>query len=119
MSGRGQQALTGKMATRKMIVRMPLGRVSEWLAATLEMWCPVRGCGFEPRALRLQKRIPNRPKTPFFTGFSAFFVRSRQRQQPVSPERGHKETQQDNFIYCGMHRIGHQHTCGVSGGTGP
>jgi hypothetical protein len=28
-------------------------RVSEWLAATLEMWCPARGCGFEPRALRL------------------------------------------------------------------
>ncbi len=27
-------------------------RVSEWLAATLEMWCPARGCGFESRALR-------------------------------------------------------------------
>ena len=29
-----------------------LRRVSEWLAATLEMWCPERGCGFESRALR-------------------------------------------------------------------
>jgi hypothetical protein len=28
-------------------------RVSEWLAATLEMWCRVTGCGFESRALRL------------------------------------------------------------------
>ena len=28
-------------------------RVSEWLAASLEMKCPVRGCGFESRALRL------------------------------------------------------------------
>jgi hypothetical protein len=27
-------------------------RVSEWLAASLEMKCPVRGCGFESRALR-------------------------------------------------------------------
>ena len=27
-------------------------RVSEWLAATLEMWCPARGCEFESRALR-------------------------------------------------------------------
>ena len=27
-------------------------RVSEWLAATLEMWCPERGCGFESHALR-------------------------------------------------------------------
>src|SRR5207244_7689618 len=30
-------------------------RVSEWLAATLEMWCPARGCGFESRALRLSQ----------------------------------------------------------------
>jgi hypothetical protein len=30
-----------------------LRRVSEWLAASLEMMCPVRGCGFESRALRL------------------------------------------------------------------
>src|SRR3954451_7157475 len=29
-----------------------LRRVSEWLAATLEMWCPARGCEFESRALR-------------------------------------------------------------------
>ena len=34
-------------------------RVSEWLAATLEMWCPVRGCGFEPRALRLVSHLCN------------------------------------------------------------
>jgi hypothetical protein len=33
-------------------------RVSEWLAATLEMWCPARGCGFEPRALRFFKPLP-------------------------------------------------------------
>ena len=30
-------------------------RVSEWLAATLEMWCPERGCGFDSRALRCAK----------------------------------------------------------------
>lgn len=30
-------------------------RVSEWLAASLEMKCPVRGCGFDSRALRLKK----------------------------------------------------------------
>jgi hypothetical protein len=28
-------------------------RISEWLAASLEMMCPVRGCGFDPRVLRL------------------------------------------------------------------
>ncbi len=33
-------------------------RVSEWLAATLEMWCPARGCEFESRALRLRKSQP-------------------------------------------------------------
>jgi hypothetical protein len=27
-------------------------RVSEWLAATLEMWCRETGCEFESRALR-------------------------------------------------------------------
>src|SRR5947209_16715849 len=32
-------------------------RVSEWLAATLEMWCPARGCGFESRALRFSKPL--------------------------------------------------------------
>ena len=31
-----------------------LRRVSEWLAATLEMWCPARGCEFESRALRFE-----------------------------------------------------------------
>ncbi len=30
----------------------PIRRVSEWLAATLEMWCRETGCGFESRALR-------------------------------------------------------------------
>ena len=30
----------------------PPRRVSEWLAATLEMWCRETGCGFESRALR-------------------------------------------------------------------
>ena len=29
-----------------------LWRVSEWLAATLEMWCSERSCGFESHALR-------------------------------------------------------------------
>ena len=29
-----------------------IGRVSEWLAASLEMKCRVTGCGFESRALR-------------------------------------------------------------------
>ena len=32
-------------------------RVSEWLAATLEMWCRVTGCGFESRALRLSATL--------------------------------------------------------------
>src|SRR5262245_62193142 len=41
-----------------------LRRVSEWLAATLEMWCPARGCGFESRALRSSKPL-------FFNGFCA------------------------------------------------
>jgi hypothetical protein len=30
-------------------------RVSEWLAATLEMWCRETGCGFESHALRLER----------------------------------------------------------------
>ncbi len=33
-------------------VRCRPWRVSEWLAASLEMRCPERGCGFESRALR-------------------------------------------------------------------
>jgi hypothetical protein len=37
-----------------MMLRKQLRRVSEWLAATLEMWCPERGCGFDSRALRSQ-----------------------------------------------------------------
>src|SRR5688572_3821037 len=32
-------------------------RVSEWLAATLEMWCRVTGCGFESRALRFAQQV--------------------------------------------------------------
>jgi len=34
------------------LVATAVWRVSEWLAATLEMWCPERGCGFESHALR-------------------------------------------------------------------
>ena len=34
-------------------------RVSEWLAATLEMWCRVTGCGFESRALRYRRHGEN------------------------------------------------------------
>ena len=34
-----------------------LWRVSEWLAASLEMRCPVWGCGFESHALRFKLRI--------------------------------------------------------------
>ena len=33
-------------------------RVSEWLAATLEMWCRETGCGFDSRALRFCKSLP-------------------------------------------------------------
>ena len=38
-------------------------RVSEWLAATLEMSCPERGCGFESHALRsdFAKKNAKRP----------------------------------------------------------
>ena len=36
-----------------MALRKHFRRVSEWLAATLEMWCPERGCGFDSLALRL------------------------------------------------------------------
>ncbi len=32
--------------------KMAVWRVSEWLAATLEMWCRETGCGFESHALR-------------------------------------------------------------------
>ena len=32
--------------------RTQIWRVSEWLAASLEMKCPARGCEFESRALR-------------------------------------------------------------------
>ena len=39
-------------------------RVSEWLAATLEMWCPVRGCGFESHALRFTFTKENAEKAP-------------------------------------------------------
>ena len=40
---RGRRLLTGEIATRKMMLRKQLRRVSEWLAATLEMWCPSNG----------------------------------------------------------------------------
>ena len=36
--------------------REDLRRVSEWLAATLEMSCRETGCGFESRALRSKRR---------------------------------------------------------------
>lgn len=35
--------------------RVRFWRVSEWLAASLEMKCPVRGCGFDSRALRSEE----------------------------------------------------------------
>lgn len=38
-------------------------RVSEWLAATLEMWCPERGCGFDSRALRWNDAVIRNRKT--------------------------------------------------------
>ena len=34
--------------------KRPLWRVRERLAATLELWCPAMGCGFESHALRLR-----------------------------------------------------------------
>ncbi len=43
----------------KLFFKIDLRRVGEWLAATLEMWCPVRGCGFEPRALRFSSSQEN------------------------------------------------------------
>ncbi len=48
----GERALTSHWTCRNMVLYRHLRRVSEWLAATLEMWCPERGCGFESRALR-------------------------------------------------------------------
>ncbi len=42
------------------------GRVSEWLAASLEMKCPVRGCGFESRALRSCTKLHLSARTRFF-----------------------------------------------------
>ncbi len=55
-------------------------RVSEWLAASLEMKCPVWGCGFESRALRFfdfqrpRSALINPGKTGFFV-----FMRDRMR----------------------------------------
>ena len=51
------RALTSNRGWRKMASCMSLRRVSEWLAATLEMWCPERGCGFDSRALRFAKPL--------------------------------------------------------------
>ena len=43
---------------RRFVIRvlwLPFGGYANWLAATLEMWCPLRGCGFESRALRCRE----------------------------------------------------------------
>ncbi len=45
-----------------------LGRVSEWLAASLEMRCPVWGCGFESRALRSGQHAGVGPVDPRILG---------------------------------------------------
>ncbi len=53
-------------------------RVCEWLAASLEMMCPVRGCGFESRALRLsglRHRAKEAPKSDFCLDLRRFFLR--------------------------------------------
>ena len=58
ISARARAGLRSHASVRRMPLAVRIAsatsvrRVSEWLAATLEMWCPVRGCGFEPRALR-------------------------------------------------------------------
>jgi hypothetical protein len=63
---------------------------------------------------------PKQAEKPVEKGFSAFFVGFYNARSPPArrDRRGHKETQEDNFIYCGMHCIGHRHTFGVFGGTG-
>jgi hypothetical protein len=38
-----QTVLTDKRMLPKMVIYKDLRRVSEWLAATLEMWCPANG----------------------------------------------------------------------------
>lgn len=59
-AGQGQaryphRLLTPGEPSRKLGDSKPLRRVSEWLAATLEMWCRETGCEFESRALRFVK----------------------------------------------------------------
>ena len=39
-------------------------RVSEWLAATLEMWCSERSCGFESHALRFDAELSRSSDAP-------------------------------------------------------
>ena len=51
--GKSKHGLIGR--SDRVFLYLALGRVSEWLAATLEMWCPERGCGFDSRALRCRK----------------------------------------------------------------
>ncbi len=65
------------LATR-LYSRFAIRRVSEWLAASLEMKCPVRGCGFESRALRLRGLVPaidkkRRSPTPW-SDLRRFFI---------------------------------------------
>ena len=59
-------------------------RVSEWLAATLEMSCRETGCGFESRALRSKKE--QRRKFQVFDGSRAVDV-----LQPVDLSRSYWE----------------------------
>ena len=47
-------------------------RVSEWLAATLEMWCPERGCGFDSRALRSESLEETRERALRFRALFCF-----------------------------------------------
>jgi hypothetical protein len=52
--GRGPRDPSEASQSRGRELEFPrVWRVSEWLAATLEMSCRVTGCGFESRALRI------------------------------------------------------------------
>ena len=71
-------------------------RVSEWLAATLEMWCPARGCGFEPRALRCCST----------TLAAALLTEVRTAKHSARAGRGH--TAEACHRHCGRRRLGGQ-----------
>ena len=67
-------------------------RVSEWLAATLEMWCPARGCGFESRALRFFKHVAIRFKQFIRLGIDGFSHHDQLKQACVKRSKRRRST---------------------------